>query len=169
MGNHKDEKGTTRVGDWLRSIGSVGKPILNFASKLTGQEWLSSVADGIKNSDELSVEEKKIGLELHQLDAVDRANARHMAIKIQEAANASWLAKNTAYILDLGMFALVTGIIIGLFTLKIPEGNENTLYMVLGVIVGICGTVYAFHRGSSQGSKSKTEKMVQDLQSNLKN
>ena len=163
MGKYKDENGTTRIGDALRSLGDVAKPILSAAGDLTGQEWLSSVANGIRSSKDIAEEQKNYLLELHAQDVQDRISARTMNVEIQKSEHASWLAKNTGYIIDMSLLALLFGIVIGLFTVAIPETNENTLYMVLGMVMGFVGASITFHRGSSEGSKSKTMEMFKTL------
>ena len=82
---YKEENGTTRVGDFLRSLGKAGKPILDIAAGLTGQEWLGKIADGIKTSSDLGDAEKAHALELHLSDAKDRAGARTMNTEILKA------------------------------------------------------------------------------------
>lgn len=160
MGDYKKENGTTRVGDLLRSLGDVGKPILKAAGGLTGQAWLTSIADGIKTSSDLKNEQKQMLFDLLELDVNDRADARKMNSNIQDSANASWLAKNTAYMLDIGIFTLIVLIILGLFFIVIPEGNKEILYLIVGTILGFMGATWAFHRGSTQGSKDKTQALL---------
>ena len=92
-------------------------------------------------------------------DNSNTANARDMTVKIQEAASASWLAKNTAYVLD---FTLVLStIILSCFAYfyGVPEGNKELVYMALGSMITMTGTILNFHRGSSSGSEKKTEIM----------
>jgi len=163
MGDYKEEKGTTRVGDFLRSLGNVGKPILKAAAGLTGQEWLSNVVDGIKTSKELSEEQKNYALELHTLDAKDRASAREMNIEIQKSEHSSWLAKNTGYILDMASILIVAGILVAIFTTTVPEANSEIAYLILGYVINECLSTWKYHRGSSEGSKSKTLEMFRSL------
>jgi hypothetical protein len=92
-----------------------------------------------------------------EMQAKDRADARDMNSRVQESENASWLAKNTAYLLDIGVFSLVVGIIIGLFMIEVPDGNKEIINLSVGTILGFLAATYTFHRGSSAGSKSKTD------------
>lgn len=90
-------------------------------------------------------------------DNANTANARDMTVRVQEAASASWLAKNTAYVLD---FTLVLStIILSCFAYfyGVPEGNKELVYMALGSMITMTGTILNFHRGSSSGSEKKTE------------
>ena len=41
------------------------------------------------------------------------------------------------------------------FIKGVPEANKELVYMALGSLITMSGTVLNFHRGSSQGSKDK--------------
>ena len=58
-----------------------------------------------------------------------------------------------------GFFVLLLafGIVAGMFHWPIPEGNAEVALVVLGVAIGWAGSVVAFHFGTSEGSKSKTD------------
>jgi hypothetical protein len=102
-------------------------------------------------------------LEMAKLDMANTADARNMNSKIQESANAAWIAKNAAYILD---FAIVSATIIMtwiVFFKGVPVENKEIAYMAIGSLITMCGTVLNFHRGSSAGSKSKTEEMIKGI------
>jgi hypothetical protein len=78
-----------------------------------------------------------------------------MNVKVQEAANASWLAKNTAYALDIGIVTATIFLAWFAFMKDVPEANKELVYMALGSLITLSGTILNFHRGSSQGSKDK--------------
>lgn len=96
-------------------------------------------------------------------DNSNTANARENNTKIQETQNASWLAKNTAYILDfLAVFAvLLLGI--GLLFVEIPKDNLQIVNIMFGSLLGIMGAVYNYYRGSSRGSAEKQD-LINKLQ-----
>jgi hypothetical protein len=96
MGQYKDEHGKTRVGDLLRNLGDVGKPILQAAAGLTGQAWISNIAEGITTSKEIKEDQKKLALELAKLDRQDAANEREnvTARWKSDMTSDSWLSKN---------------------------------------------------------------------------
>ena len=52
---------------------------------------------------------------------------------------------------------LAFGIVAGMFHWPIPEGNAEVALVVLGVAIGWAGSVVAFHFGTSEGSKRKTD------------
>lgn len=92
---------------------------------------------------------------LAQLEHENTDSARDMNAKVQESANASWLAKNTAYALDIGIVAATIFLAFFAFIKGVPEANKELVYMALGSLITMSGTILNFHRGSSQGSKDK--------------
>ena len=90
-------------------------------------------------------------------DNQNTANARENNTKIQETQNATWLAKNTPFILD---FIIVFAVFIlgySLLYVQIPEANIQIMNIMFGTLLGILGTVYNYHRGSSNGSAAKQD------------
>jgi hypothetical protein len=94
-------------------------------------------------------------IKLVELENANTDSARDMNAKVQESTNASWLAKNTAYALDIGIVAATIFLAWFAFMKGVPEANKELVYMALGSLITMCGTVLNFHRGSSQGSKDK--------------
>jgi len=92
---------------------------------------------------------------LVELTNANTDSARNMNAKVQESTNASWLAKNTAYALDIGIVAATIFLAWFAFIKGVPEANKELVYMALGSLITMSGTVLNFHRGSSQGSKDK--------------
>lgn len=92
---------------------------------------------------------------LVELTNANTDSARDMNAKIQESAAASWLAKNTAYALDIGIVTATIFLAWFAFMKGVPEANKELVYMALGSLITMSGTVLNFHRGSSQGSKDK--------------
>jgi hypothetical protein len=82
-----------------------------------------------------------------------------MNAKVQESTNASWLAKNTAYALDIGIVTATIFLAWFAFMKGVPDANKELVYMALGSLITMSGTVLNFHRGSSQGSKDKTSEI----------
>lgn len=92
---------------------------------------------------------------LVELTNANTDSARNMNAKVQESTNASWLAKNTAYALDIGIVSATIFLAWFAFIKGVPENNKELVYMALGSLITMSGTVLNFHRGSSQGSKDK--------------
>jgi hypothetical protein len=96
---------------------------------------------------------------LLELNNANTDSARDMNAKVQESASASWLAKNTAYALDIGIVTATIFLAWFAFMKGVPEANKELVYMALGSLITMSGTVLNFHRGSSQGSKDKTSEI----------
>jgi maltodextrin utilization protein YvdJ len=92
-----------------------------------------------------------------QADMQNTADARDMNGKIQESANASWLAKNAAYIIDFVIILSTIVLSVLAYFQMVPDNNKELVYMALGSLITLTGTVVSFHRGSSQGSKDAGE------------
>lgn len=92
-----------------------------------------------------------------QQDNANTNSAREMNTKVQEAEKASFLAKNTAFILD---FCIVLSAIIITFLaffVGIPFENKEIIYTLLGSLWTYTGVVINFHRGTTAGSARKTD------------
>jgi hypothetical protein len=140
-----------------------GAAVSALASKFGVEDTVESVAKAIAGDPAAAAKLQEVELEYAKLDMANTASARDMNSKIQESANAAWLAKNAAYILD---FAIVSATIIMtwiVFFKGVPTENKEIAYMAIGSLITMCGTVLNFHRGSSAGSKSKTEEMMKGL------
>jgi len=96
---------------------------------------------------------------LLELNNANTDSARDMNAKVQESASASWLAKNTAYALDIGIVTATIFLAWFAFMKGVPDANKELVYMALGSLITMSGTVLNFHRGSSQGSKDKTSEI----------
>ena len=160
--SYKEINGTTRVGDFLRSIKGVGKTILNVAGDVSGIDALNSLGNLIRDDKTINEENTKKALELIKLDSEDEKirlentkSARESNVKIQESENSTTLAKNAAYILDFIVVGFTVLVALMLFVFKIPIENKEMAYMLFGSLVTLSANIVNFHRGSSQGSKDK--------------
>jgi hypothetical protein len=108
----------------------------------------------------------KLSLEEQQMYLQDTSSAREMTEKIQESTSASWMSKNMPYFYDiliLLLWASMTVYIILRWLGYIESSpDKKTLDMtgVLGIYSGVTALatmIIQFHRGSSQGSKDKTQ------------
>jgi hypothetical protein len=110
-----------------------------------------------------ALENRKVDLEERKVDIGNTQGARDTNTKIQESAQASWLAKNMAYMLD-GVIVTCTLVLAGLmFYHAIPPENKEIAYAAFGSLLTMCGTILNFHRGTSSGSKDKTDNMMKIL------
>jgi len=137
-----------------------GAAVSAIASRFGVEDSVEAVAKAIAGDPAAAAKLQELELEYAKLDMANTADARDMNSKIQESANAAWIAKNAAYILD---FAIVSATIIMtwiVFFKGVPVENKEIAYMAIGSLITMCGTVLNFPRGSSAGSKSKTEEMM---------
>jgi hypothetical protein len=87
---------------------------------------------------------------LEEQDNKNTSDARSMNARIQEATSGSTLAKNAAYLLD---FIIVSAAVIVswlAFFKGVPAENKEIVYMALGSLWTLTGTIINFHRGSSR-------------------
>jgi maltodextrin utilization protein YvdJ len=85
----------------------------------------------------------------------DAADARKMNASIQTTAEASWLAKNAAYVLDFLIIGSTVLLGLLLFAVKLPVENKELALTVFGALLALATQCVQFHRGSSQNSRSK--------------
>ena len=162
MGSYKEEHGKTRVGMFLKSMGSIGDDVLRLAGDLTGVEALNAIGDAIGKNEQIKNEHKKLAYDLLVQDIEDRKSARESNVKIQESANASWVAKNLPYIFDcfiLVVWGAMTFYIVfrwlGLITDQVGTVDMTGILGIYSGITALATMVIQFHRGSSAGSQSK--------------
>lgn len=154
MGKYKDENGTTRVGDLLRNLGDIGKPILQAAGSLTGQAWLTKVADGITTSKELKEEQKSLAFEMLKQDNADRSDAR--AMQVAALAQSDKFSKRFVYYLAAFWSVVGSGYLFAVTFIVYPETNTRIVDTITGFLLGtIVATIIQFFFGSSSGSKAK--------------
>jgi len=152
--SYKERNGTTRAGDFLRSIKGVAPDILNLAGSVTGFSLLNKLGDAISKTDTISPEDKEIALELLKIDIGDVQDARDLQkVALQQD---DLFSKRFIYYLTIAVFLFSAGIVILLFFIEMPEQNRDVVNFILGVVVGTGLTgVFNYFYGSSQGSKDK--------------
>jgi hypothetical protein len=140
---------------------------------------LPKIAQGILDKG-LDVVEQKLGIKLEpdmtpeQIQAVRDAAIKHeefqveqdnkntdsarvMNTGIQTSEFASTLSKNAAYFIDFAV--VIAAIVISwlAFFKGVPVENKELVYMALGSLWTLVGTIVNFHRGSSRASQSKDD------------
>jgi len=92
MGDYKEKKGTTRVGDFLRGAKSVAPDLLNLVGNITGVDMLKNIGNSIKGDKNLSPEDKETALKLLELDVIEAQEvSKRWSSDMQSD---SWLSKN---------------------------------------------------------------------------
>ena len=141
-------------------ISEVGLPLVKKGVKaLTG---IDLDEKALTNEDKQKIIDSQIEImnldfKTLELGYQDTANSRDTNVKIQESINSSWLAKNTAYILD--FIVILSTILLGtmLFFVVIPIENMNIANIMFGAMLSYCSTIFGWHRGSSKGSTDKQD------------
>ena len=168
------------VGDTAPALGALLAPVTGGASLAIGgmigsllgtSNEPKAIAEKITQDPTIILKLKELDAQIAKMDSDERQalvaydlnntnSARDMNTRIQETANSSVLSKNASYYLD---FAIVGATIVfglGLFFMPIPVENKEIAYMLFGSMITLSGTIINFHRGSTQGSKDKTNHMA---------
>ena len=158
MAKYKDEHGTSKVGDILRSIGrsDIIEKAIGIAGSVASGNYLGAIKTLIsKDSDISPVQLEQINKEI-ELEYKDRADAR--ALQVAALNQDDLFSKRFLYYFALGICGFSMLIVLLLFFVEIPESNQRIVDMILGVIIGSgLISVINFFFGSSQGSKQKTD------------
>jgi len=110
-------------------------------------DQIQAVRDAAMKHEEFSIEQ----------DNKNTDSARVMNTGIQTSEHASTLAKNAAYFIDFAVVAAAVIISWLAFFKGVPPENKELVYMALGSLWTLVGTIVNFHRGSSRASQSKDE------------
>ncbi len=136
------------------AVGPAGGLVVKaIADKFGVADTVEAVTQALKADPEAAAKLAEIETKQFELHNANTDSARDMNAKVQESANASWLAKNTAYALDIGIVSATIFLAWFAFIKGVPEANKELVYMALGSLITMSGTILNFHRGSSQGSK----------------
>ena len=134
-----------------------GMAVKAIADKLGVPASVSEVTKALEANPDLALKLKEIDLKELELNNANTDSARKMNAEVQNSANASWLAKNIAYCIDVVIVLSTIGLTYMLMSQQVPADNKELALMAFGSLVTLCGTVVNFHRGSSQGSKDKSK------------
>lgn len=111
----------------------------------------------------VAIQQGEQNLKQIELENANTADARKMNSEIQVSKESSWMAKNSAYVLDFVIVLSTIGLSLILFYAVIPEENKEMLYLALGSLLTMSGTILNFHRGTSSSSAKKNE-LIERLQ-----
>lgn len=136
-----------------------GMAVKAIADKLGVKDELDAVVGALQTDPEAAAKLKELDLKQFELHNANTDSARKMNAQIQDSDSASALAKNAAYIIDFVIVGATIFLSWFAFVKGVPEANKELVYMALGSLITMCGTVINFHRGSSQGSKDKANEI----------
>jgi hypothetical protein len=134
-----------------------GMAVRAIASKLGVEDTVEAVAAHLQANPDAALKLRELDLKELELNNANTDSARKMNAEVQNSANASWLAKNIAYCIDVVIVTSTIGLTYMLMSQQVPADNKELALMAFGSLVTLCGTVVNFHRGSSQGSKDKSK------------
>jgi hypothetical protein len=137
-----------------------GAAVSALAAKFGVSDTVDAVAKAIATDPQAAQKIQELELEMAKLEMANTADARKMNSEIQNSATASWLAKNIAYVIDVSIIAGALTMTFVVFIVGVPEQNKSMAFTALGSLWTLTGTVVNFHRGSSAGSKAKTEELM---------
>tara|TARA_R110002020_G_scaffold65330_3_gene172586 strand:+ start:3434 stop:3898 length:465 start_codon:yes stop_codon:yes gene_type:complete len=136
MGEYKEKKGKTRVGNFLKSIKGVAPEVLNLIGNVTGVDMLKNLGNAIKNDPIMSVDDKATAQELLKLDISEMEEVSNRWSS--DMTSDSWLSKNIRpivlawLVIFVSLFAVVDSIDTIDFTV---EAAWITLFSTLLVTV----------------------------------
>ena len=136
-----------------------GAAVKMIAGKLGVDADEASIISHLQNNPQDAAKLAEIKLEELKAGHANTADARKMNAEIQLSATSSFLAKNTAYIIDFVIVGAAIMLAFLLFFVGVPDENKELAYTAFGSLLTLCGTVVNFHRGSSQGSKDKGDEV----------
>jgi hypothetical protein len=134
-----------------------GMAVKAIASKLGVEDTVEAVAAHLQANPDAALKLRELDLKELELNNANTDSARKMNAEVQNSVNASWLAKNIAYCIDVVIVTSTIGLTYMLMSQQVPADNKELALMAFGSLVTLCGTVVNFHRGSSQVSKDKSK------------
>jgi hypothetical protein len=159
----------TKVGSLLSTVAPAAVNVIGDA--IPGGQLLKSVFNQhVMQDDGRSPEEKELAkqqfeaalreyeIKERQMLLDDMANARDM--QKSALAQGDLFSKRFIYYLAAFIMLGLMAMLVMLFYIEIPDGNNEIVYMAIGIFMGIATSVAAFFFGSSQGSKDKEHGML---------
>ena len=124
--------------------------ILEIAGDLLPEKGVLGVVKNLIDKDEkLSSEDKKMlhdqTLEMYELQVKDRDSARKREIEVAKVRKFDFMFTLTGLV-GLGTFCFLVYAIV---YKTIPENNEKTFYTLIGLVEGICLSLFSYFYGSS--------------------
>jgi len=118
----------------------------------------------------------KLTVEEQQIYMQDKANARNMNVKLELSSKASWMAKNMPYYYDIFILVLWGSLTVyitlrwmGIIEVTCKSPDMTGILGLYSGVTALATMIIQFHRGSSQGSKDKTDLINNMNQQNAQN
>jgi hypothetical protein len=156
-------------------VAPVAGDVLGIIGDVTGIEAIEKVGDLINARKEESAEAmalhvefekyklewqlevQRIELEELRLEVDDRKSAREMRNEFTRQGKIDW-EHFIINMLGIGTFIFIVG---WLLMRHIPIENRELVIHLLGIVEGITLSIYAFHNGTTKGSRNKDQLLAQ--------
>ena len=100
---------------------------------------------------QMQMEMEQLYLEYYKIDAEDRSSARNREVEMTRATGKRDVMQVITGVIGLSAFTLI--VVAGLF---LPIENLEFFNAILGYVMGVSSTIFAYYYGSSKGSADKT-------------
>ena len=143
MGEYKDKKGVTKVGNFLRKLKGVAPDVLDFAADITGLSQLKLLSDAIEGTDTITPKDKEIALALLEMD-------KQEAIEVtkrweSDMVSDSFLSKNVR---PMALIFLTLFMVFVIFTDSKTEWNFDVKESYITLLETLLLAVYLAYFGS---------------------
>jgi gas vesicle protein len=125
----------------------VKELVKEVATKIGSEPSQEKIIEHLEKNPQDATKLKEIELRAKELLNQDRKDARDMNVRLQEYG--SWLVKNTASILAIGVVSLCFALFYMVLFGRLSLGEANT-GMLIGGAIGFVTQVLSFYFGSSQ-------------------
>lgn len=102
---------------------------------------------------EFELELQRLEIEQFKAEVEDRSNARNMRNEFTRAGKIDW----EHFIVNMVGLALFMFVVIYLLYHTVPIENRELIIHILGIIEGVVLSIFAFHNGTTKGSRLKDE------------
>lgn len=141
------------VGD-VTGIGAIEKvgELLNDRKENDAQVQALAIEFELKKL-EFELEFQKIEIEQFKAEVQDRESARNMRNEFTRAGKIDW----EHFVVNMIGLSLFLFVVIYLLYRTVPADNRELVIHILGIIEGVVLSIFAFHNGTTRGSRMKDE------------
>ena len=141
------------VGD-VTGIGAIEKvgELLNDRKENDVQVQALAIEFELKKL-EFELEFQKIEIEQFKAEVQDRESARNMRNEFTRAGKIDW----EHFVVNMIGLSLFLFVVIYLLYRTVPTDNRELVIHILGIIEGVVLSIFAFHNGTTRGSRMKDE------------
>jgi len=111
----------------------------------------------------LQIENNKIDFDLYKLEVEDKSSARDRDTRVNESANASWIAKNITGLLAVAVIGLSFVLFYMVIYTSIPADKKDIVIYILGVLSGAVTQILSYFYGSSKSSANKDSTLAEAI------